>query len=111
MNRNKLIEIFIGNISNAIVHEILKKAIDDENIHSRYLKELATSMKIALEYRNKITPINSKLQEKGINYIKDKIIKRVKSKLSIRINKGYKNIDLNLIEIVVNDFLKESKVI
>lgn len=27
-NRNKLIELFIGNIVNAIVHDILEKAID-----------------------------------------------------------------------------------
>ena len=53
MNRNKLIDTFIGNISNVIVHEILKMAIDDEAIRSRYAKELATSMKTALEYRKK----------------------------------------------------------
>ena len=71
MNRNKLVENFIGNLSNAIVHEIFKRAVDDNTIRSRYLKELNTSMKTALEYRNKINPINSKLQGKDINYIKD----------------------------------------
>ena len=71
MNRNKLINTFIGNISNVIAHEILKIAIDDETIRSRYIKESATSMKTALNYRNKINPVNSKLQDEDVNYIKD----------------------------------------
>ena len=29
-NRNKLIILFIGNVSNAIVHEILEKAINNK---------------------------------------------------------------------------------
>ena len=29
-NRNKLIELFIGNLSNAVVHKILEKAIENE---------------------------------------------------------------------------------
>ena len=101
MNRNKLIELFIGNISNAIIHEILKEAIDDEAVRSRYLKELISSMKTALDYRNKINPLYSKLQKKDADYIKDKIIKRVKSKLLTRINEGYENVNLILIEINV----------
>ena len=35
-NRNKLIGLLIGNISNAIVHEILGEAIDNENIRNHY---------------------------------------------------------------------------
>ena len=111
MNRNKLIDTFIGNISNSIAHEILKMAVDDETIRSRYLKELTTSMKTALNYRNKINPVNSKLQDEDVNYIKDKIIKRVRSKLSNRINEGYKNINLGLIEIIADKYLKEAKII
>ena len=111
MNRNKLINTFIGNISNVIAHEILKIAIDDETIRSRYIKESATSMKTALEYREKINPINSKLQEKDINYIRDKIIKRVTSKLLNRVDEGYKNINLDLIEIISDKCLKEAKII
>lgn len=111
MNRNKLIEVFAENVSNAVVHEILKRSIDEDTIRSRYLKELTTSMKTALEYRNKINPINSKLQERDINYIKDKIIKKVKSKLLNRVEEGYKNIDLNLIEVITEEFLKQTKII
>ena len=111
MNRNKLIDAFIGNISNSMAHEILKMAVDDETIRSRYLKELTTSMKTALNYRNKINLVNSKLQDEDVNYIKDKIIKRVRSKLSNRINEGYKNINLGLIEIIADKYLKEAKII
>ncbi len=35
-NRNKLIDLFIGNISNSIVHKILEKAIDNKEIASKY---------------------------------------------------------------------------
>ena len=86
-------------------------AVDDETIRSRYLKELTTSMKTALNYRNKINPVNSKLQDEDVNYIKDKIIKRVRSKLSNRINEGYKNISLDLIEVTVDKYLKEVKIV
>ena len=111
MNRNKLMDNFIGNLSNAIVHEILKRAADDEALRSRYLKELTTSMKNALKYRDQINPVNSKLQKKDAEYIKDKIIKKVESKLLKRMDEGYKNVNLNLIEIVVEEFLKQSKII
>ena len=37
-NRKKLIELFVGNISNAVVHEILEKATNDEEISSKYIK-------------------------------------------------------------------------
>ena len=38
-NRNKFIEIFIGNISNAIVHEILEKSIKQDFLVDKYRKE------------------------------------------------------------------------
>ena len=49
-NRNKLIELFIGNASNSIVHRILEKAIAkerNEEISDKYRKELITSFEIA----------------------------------------------------------------
>ena len=57
-NRNKLMELFIGNISNAIVHEILGKAIDDDNIRNHYNIELKISVDKARSYREKINPVN-----------------------------------------------------
>jgi len=110
-NRNKLIDLFIGNISNTIVHKILEKAIDDKDIRKHYLDELEISFNIAKRYREKINPVNKELPEKDMNYIKDKIIRNVKTELELRISKGYENINLKLIEPIVDEILKEIKVI
>ena len=92
-NRKRLIDLFIGNISNSIIHKILEKAINDEKISNRYNKELLTSMEIAKKYREKINPNNKHLPCKDINYIKTKIKNKVRAELKIRISKGYENID------------------
>ncbi|HLD06854.1 MAG TPA: hypothetical protein VJC16_04960 [Candidatus Nanoarchaeia archaeon] len=42
MNRNKLISKVVGNLSNAVIHKVLEKAIDDQEIASKYEKELTT---------------------------------------------------------------------
>lgn len=111
-NRNKLIELFIGNISNAIVHDILEKAIKNEKqyLADKYRKELLASFQIAKKYREKINPVNIPLPEKDFLYIKEKITKKVKSELQLRILKGYENIDLNFIEEEVNRILEEMKI-
>ena len=106
-NRNKLIDLFIGNISNSVVHKILEKAIDDRDIWQRYEKESITSWKIAKKYREKINPVYSSLPEKDIRYIKTKVINKVESELTLRISKGYENISLDLIEELVDKILKE----
>ena len=110
-NRNKLIELFVGNIANSIVHEILEKAAQDMELSNRYNKELKTSFEIAKKYRNKINPLNNPIPDKDIIYIKSKITKKVRTELSLRISKGYENIDLNLVEDLVDKFLKDVKVI
>ena len=58
-NRNQLIELFTGNITNAIVHRILEKAIDKQEIADKYRKELITSFEVAKKYREKINPIKT----------------------------------------------------
>ena len=100
-NRNKLIELFIGNISNSIAHEVLERAVIKDFMADKYRKELIVSMDLAKKYREKINPLNEPLPEKDINYIKNKIINRVKSELNLRISKGYKNIDLYITEELV----------
>lgn len=110
-NRKKLIDLFMGNISNSIVHKILEKAIDNKEVTNKYKRELITSLDIAKKYRGKINPINSKLPDKEIAYIKTKIINKVKSELMLRISKGYKNIKLDLVEGLVDEALEEMKVI
>jgi len=109
-NRNKLINLFIGNVSNAVVHEILERAVSKEVMADRYRKELVTSLEIAKNYREKINPINRSLPDKDVAYIKEKIIARVKAEIMTRISKGYKNIDLNLIDSLTDKALRDSKI-
>lgn len=110
-NRNKLISLFIGNISNAVVHKILEKAIEEEDIRKNYDKELLISLDVAKRYRAKINPKNSCLPEKDIKYIKEMVIKKANAELNLRISKGYENIDLGLVEGIADELLSETKVI
>ena len=108
-NRNKLIELFIGNIANAIVHEILERAVSKELVADKYRKELTSSFEIAKRYREKINPVNRSLPDKDVAYIKEKIIARVKAELMTRISKGYNNIDLELVEPLTDKALSDAK--
>ncbi|MEX2017070.1 MAG: hypothetical protein WD876_01215 [Candidatus Pacearchaeota archaeon] len=109
-NRNKIIELFIGNISNAIVHEILEKAASKEFMTDKYRKELITSFEIAKRYREKINPVNKPLPNKDVGYIRNKIINKVRAELMMRISKGYENIEFNLIEELVDTALKNTNI-
>lgn len=109
-NRNKLLDLFIGNLSNTIVHKILEAAIENQEIANKYEKELTTSFAIAMRYREKINPTNGPLSEKDQASIKKRIMKRVRTELMIRISKGYENIRLESVQEIVNRFLKEGRV-
>ena len=111
MNRNRLIEAFISNLANAIIHKILEKAIEQEEIAERYNKEIKNSFQIAKNYREKINPINSPLPTRDLDEIKRKITNKVNSELNLRINKGYKGVDLSQVDEIVDNLLKEIKVI
>ena len=104
-NRNKLIELFIGNISNSIIHQILEIAVIKELVADKYRKELITSFELAKRYRKKINPVNRPLKDKDVLYIRAKIINKVRAELIARISKGYKNINLNLVESLVDKSL------
>ena len=104
-NRNKIIDLFIGNLFNAALHKILEQAVDDELLRKYYDKELLNSVEIARKYREKINPANRTLPEKDIEYIKSKVINKVNSELKLRIEKGYKNINLDLAEGIVDKIL------
>jgi len=110
-NRSKLIDLFIGNISNAILHRILENAIDNKDIANKYIKESKNSWDIAKRYREKINPVSTYLPDKDMNYIKQKITNKVRAELLIRISKGYENIDLNLVEESIDKALREIKII
>jgi len=109
-NRNKLIELLIGNLSNFAVHKILEKSINKPELTSKYQKESINSFNISLAYRNKVNPIDKPLSNTDISYIKIKISNRVNSELSFRISKGYENIDLTLINHEIEKVLKELKI-
>ena len=109
-NRNKLIDLFVGNISNSVVHRVLEKAIEEENIRSHYDKEFLVSLEIAKRYRDNINPIDAPLPVKDIAKIKEKIKKRVDAELKLRISKGYTNISPELAEPIIDELLSETKV-
>jgi len=110
MNRNKLLTLFVSNLSNAVVHKILENAIDIPEISERYNKEIINSWDIAKRYREKINPVEKELADKEIQEIRKRIVNKVKSELRIRIEKGYENIDLESVEEVVEEVLKEMKI-
>ena len=109
LNRKKLIKLFVGNIANAIIHQILENAIEDESLRKYYDKEFLNSLEIAKKYRGKINPKDDKLPE--ASELKETILKKVNNELKIRISKGYKNIDLSLVESSTDDILSKLKVI
>lgn len=112
MNRNKLIELFISNLSTAIVHQILELAIADrQEISEKYNKEVKNSWEIAKSYREKVNPLNKSLPGKDTEDIRMKVINRVKAELKLRIEKGYENINISLVEEFVDRALKELSVI
>lgn len=110
-NRNKLIDLFVGNISNSVIHMILGKAVEEDNIREHYNKELSISLDVAKKYRAKINPKNTPLPERDIGYIKQRIAKKVFAELRLRISKGYQNIDLELVEPTVDKLLSKTSVI
>jgi len=111
LNRNKLIELFISNLTNSIVHEILEKATNQDELTEKYDKELLNSLDIAKKYRDKINPTTSQLPYEDTTYIKNKIINKVRNELRLRISKGYTNINISLIEPLTDKYLKELKIV
>jgi|SRR3989338_8893986 len=109
-NRNKLIELLIGNLVNSVLHSILEKAINDRGLSKRYAQELLTSFSLAQRYREKINPVHSALPYQDIAYIGTKIIRKVKAELEQRKAKGYENLDISLVEGLVERRLKEMKI-
>ncbi|MBS3079364.1 hypothetical protein J4218_04535 [Candidatus Pacearchaeota archaeon] len=110
-NRNQLIQLFVGNIYNAIVHSILEKAIDKEEIKEKYDKELKSSFAKAEIYRAKINPINNAFPTNDAEELRKIIINRVNRELKNRELRGYKNIDFSLVEILVEDYFKKLNIV
>ena len=56
-NRNKLVDLFIGNITNYIVHKILEMAIDNLEIINKYKKGSHNHFSNKMETYNKLYKI------------------------------------------------------
>jgi len=108
-NRKKLIELFIGNISNAIAHEIILACVNEKEVASYYQEEVDNSMRISRAYREKINPVDRTFSKEDIEYIRNKISSRVMAELVSRVSKGYK-IDFTLIDAFVEKSLKDCAV-
>ncbi len=111
MGRNSDIAKLISNLANSVIHQILEKAIDRVEIKEYYRNEIINSWKIANKYRQKINPTERNLLEVDVMEIKKKVVNRVKAELKTRIDKGYKNIDLERVEEFVDKALREMKVL
>ena len=109
-NRNQLIKLFIGNITNAVVHKILEKSITEQYLSSKYNKELLNSIEIAKNYRKKINPIDKDLSEDLKEEIKKIVISKVENEINLRKAKGYKNLEKIEIEKEVNNILLEMSI-
>ena len=109
-NRNKLLDLFIGNLSNAILHKILEDAIDNREIANKYEKDLTTSFAIAMKYRENINPLLTPLPEIDQGYVRTRISKKVRAELFLRISKGYEGITVETVEQTVDSYLREAKV-
>ena len=80
-NRNKLIDIFTGNIANAVTHSILEKSLPIPELMGKYRHESLSSFEIAKKYWEKINPSDKTFSLKDAEEIKNKIIGKVKSEL------------------------------
>lgn len=111
MNRNKLVSLFISNLSNAIVHKVLENSIDRKELVQYYHKEIQNSLSIAAKYREKINPLDRLFPDPESQEVREEVIQRARSELTLRISKGYTNIDLSLVEIFVDELLKDLNVL
>ncbi len=106
-NKSKLVEIFIGNIANAVVHQVLENAIKEENLRAYYGKEMQNSFSLAKRYRKKLNPVDKPLTES--DEIKEKIVKKAVQELSIRIKKGYTGLEVGSAHKIAEKLLKKLK--
>jgi hypothetical protein len=106
----KAIDVLISLLSNIIVHKVLSSAVQEEILRDHYAKEMKASYDAALKYRSMINPRSTALSERDIGYIREKIIRKARNELNLRIAKGYANLHLDDLEKVVDDVLKEYKI-
>lgn len=108
-NRNKLITLLIGNLTNVVVHHVLEKSVKEEILRKYYDKESLHSLEIAKRYREQINPLQRALPDIDVAKIKEEIIKRSRNELLLRVSKGYRGIELEAIESILEGLLWELK--
>lgn len=57
-NKKKLEKIIVGNLCNAVLHEILAQSVEGD-IREHYEKEVLNSFNVALKYRNELNCIEA----------------------------------------------------
>ncbi|MBI4980579.1 hypothetical protein HZC30_03425 [Candidatus Woesearchaeota archaeon] len=109
-NRNKLIQLLIGNLVNVVVHKVLEEAVTEDIMRNHYDKESLVSLEISKKYREQINPLQRTLPNEDVENIKTEVLKRAKKELMYHISKGYTGIKLELIEEVLDKLLDELKI-
>jgi len=107
LNKSAIIERFTGQVATLIVHIIIDKSSESEEMHQKYVKEINNSLSLAEKYRNDINPIDRPLHSSDIEYIKQKIYGKVKAELQSRTLRGYENIQWDLINEEIDKLLKK----
>lgn len=106
-NRNKLLDLLIGNLANAVVHKVLVEAAEEAQRKKYYDDEFSNSIEIARDYRERINPVNEPLPENDAAEIRWKIINKAEAELKLRIAKGYENINLASVREVTNKLMAD----
>ncbi len=107
-NRNKILDLMTGSLSNAIVHSILELSCDETALKAKYKKEAFNSFQIALEFRNRINPLFRPLPQRPL--IEIKVTRRVEAELNNRIRKGYIGVDVTIIKAQVEKYFQELRI-
>lgn len=110
-NRNKLLDLLIGNLANAVVHRVLEEAAEDELRRKYYNDELSNSVEIAKNYRKKINPVSEPLPDKDVAEIRERTISKAEAELKLRIAKGYEKINIGSVGEVTDKLLADLKVV
>lgn len=110
-NRNKLLQLLMGNLVNVVVHQVLEKAVQEELLRNHYGQESMTSFEVAKRYREKINPARETLPDKDVSKIREEVSRRAIKELNLRISQGYKGIEPGLVEEILDRILKELKIL
>jgi len=109
-NRNKILQLMISNLVNAVVHKVLEETVKEEILRDHYNQEGLISLDVAKRYREKINPVQRGLPEKDLEKIKEEVLRKAKKELRLRVSKGYQEIDLSLADKVLEEVLLELRI-